>query len=127
MTTEMWHRDQMKVVKDPFDRDADVDIEEHGAAMGATIKRDRERPHVIAREQDTDLGHSDANKHVDILASQMVSHTAQLFDVHHITRVSDCGRDLPKRHVARCVLDDELEPTFLITTTYNPSSASPSG
>jgi len=40
----------------------------------------------------------------------MVTHTAQLFDAHHITRVFDCGRDLPKRHAARRMLDDELEP-----------------
>ncbi len=56
MTTEVWHRDQMKVVEDPFDRDADADIEEHSAAMGAAIKCNRERPHIIAREQDADLG-----------------------------------------------------------------------
>jgi len=76
MTTEVWHRNQMKVVKDPFDREADAGIEECDAAMGATIKRDRERPHVVAREQDTDLGQSDADKHADILADHMVTHTA---------------------------------------------------
>ncbi len=96
MTTEVWHRDQMKVVEDPFDRDADPDIEERGAAMGAAIKRDRERPHVVTRKQDVDLGQSNADKHTDILANQMVTHTAQFCNAHHITRVSDYGRDLPK-------------------------------
>ncbi len=110
MTTEVWHRDQMKVVEDPFDRDADANIEERGAAMGAAIKRDRKRPHVVAREQDADLGQSDADKHADILADHMVTHIAQLSDAHHITRVFDYGRDLPKRHASRRVLDDELEP-----------------
>ncbi len=110
MTTEVWHRDQMKVIEDPFDRDADADIEERGAMMGATIKRDREGPHVVAQEQDADLGQSDADEHMDILADQMVTHTAQLSDAHHITRVSDCDCDLSKRHAARHVLNDELEP-----------------
>jgi len=68
MMSEMWHRDQMKVVEDPFDRDTDADIEERGAVMGTAIKRNRERPHIVAREQDADLGHSDADKHTDILA-----------------------------------------------------------
>ncbi|CAK9866625.1 unnamed protein product [Sphagnum jensenii] len=68
MTTEVWHRDQMKVVKDPFNRDADADIKERGAAMGVAIKRDRECPHVVAREQDADLGQSDVDEHADILA-----------------------------------------------------------
>ncbi len=110
MTTKVWHRDQMKVVEDPFDRDVDADIKERGVAMGAAIKRDREHPHVIAQKQDADLGQSDADKHADILANQMVTHTAQLSDAHHITRVSDYDRDLLKRHAARRVLDDELEP-----------------
>ncbi len=110
MTTKVWHRDQMKVVEDPFDRNADADIEERGAAMGATIKRNRERPHVVVREQDADLGQSDADEHTDILADQMVTHTAQLSDAHHITRVSDYNHNLPKRHAARRMLDDELEP-----------------
>jgi len=39
----------------------------------------------------------------------MVTHIAQLSDAHHITRVFDYGRDLPKRHASRRVLDDELE------------------
>ncbi len=110
MTTEVWHHDHMKVVEDPFNRDADADIEERGAAMGAAIKRNRERPHIVARKQDANLGQSDTDKHTDILADQMVTHTAQLFDAHHITRVSDCGRNLPKRHAARRMFDDELEP-----------------
>ncbi len=55
MTTEVWHHDQLKVVEDPFDKDADADIEERGAVMGAAIKRDRECPHVVARKQDADL------------------------------------------------------------------------
>ncbi len=110
MTTEVWHRDQMKVVEDPFDRDADVNIEERGAAMGVAIKRNIERPHIVAREQDADLGQSDADEHTDILADQMVTHTAQLSDAHHITRVFDCGRDLLKRHAARRMFDDELKP-----------------
>ncbi len=127
MTTEVWHRDQMKVVEDPIDRDADADIKERGAAMGAAIKHNRERPHVVTQEQDADLGQSDADEHADILADQMVTHTAQLSDAHHIMRVSDCGRNLPKRHAARRVLDDELEPLdVLITTTYDPSSVLPS-
>ena len=100
----------MKIVDDPFDIDADADVEERGAAMGASIKRDREHPHVVAREQDADLRQSDADEHTDILADQMVTHTAQLANAHHITRVSDRGRDLPKRHATRCVLHDELEP-----------------
>jgi len=50
MTTEVWHRDQMKVVKDPFDRNADADIEKCGAAMGAAIKRNRKCPHIVTRE-----------------------------------------------------------------------------
>ncbi len=87
-----------------------MDIEERGAAMGATIKRDRECPHVVAQKQEADIGQSDADEHTDILADQMVTHTTQLFDAHHITRVSDCGCDLPKRHATRRVLDDELEP-----------------
>ncbi len=114
MTTEVWHRDQMKVVEDPFDRDADPDIEERGAVMGAAIKRDRERPHVVARKQDADLGQSNADEHADILANQMVTHTAQFCNAHHITRVSDYSRDLPKRHAARRVLNDELEPLDIL-------------
>lgn len=43
MTTEVWHRDHVKVVDDPFDRDADVDVEERGVTMGASIKCNRER------------------------------------------------------------------------------------
>jgi len=100
MTIEMWHRDQMKVVEDPFDNNADVNIKERNAAMGAAIKRDRERPHVVGREQDADFGQSDADEHADIPADQMVSHTAQLSDAHHITRLSDYGRDMSKRHAA---------------------------
>ncbi len=69
MTTEVWHRDQMKVVEDPFDKNADANIEERSAAMGAAIKRDRECPHVVAREQDVDFGQSDIDEHADILAN----------------------------------------------------------
>ncbi len=104
----------MKVVEDPFDRDADVDVEEHGAAMGATIECDKKCPHVVAREQDTNLGQGDANENVDILADQMVTHVCQLADVHHITRMSDRDRDLPKWHAARPMLDVELEPLDIV-------------
>jgi hypothetical protein len=78
VTTEVWHRDQMKIVDDPFDKDADADDEECGAAMGASIKRDRKHLHVGAREQDADLHQSDADKHADILADQMATHIAQI-------------------------------------------------
>ncbi len=110
MTTEVWHRDQMKVVEDPFDRNANAYIEERGVAMDATIKRDKKRPHVVARKQDANLGQSNADEHADILVDQMVTHIAQLSNAHQITHVSDCGRDLSKRHAARRMLDDELEP-----------------
>ncbi len=50
MVTEVRHHNQMKVVEDPFDRYADVDVKEHGAAMGAAIERDRERPNVVIRK-----------------------------------------------------------------------------
>ncbi len=96
MATEVRHPDQMKVVEDPFDRYADAEVEEHGAAMGAAIERDREHPHVVIRKQDADLGQGDTNENMDILVDQMVTHADQLADAHHIMRVSDRGHNLPK-------------------------------
>ncbi|CAK9275952.1 unnamed protein product [Sphagnum jensenii] len=128
MTTKVWHRDQMKVIEDPFYRNADADIEECDAAMGAAIKHNKKCPHVVAQKQGADLGQSDTDEHADILADQMVT-TPLNFSMLITSRVCPitaaiCRNDMP--HDA-CLMMSWNHLTFLITMTYDPSLASSSG